>query len=104
MELPSFLRLILEVVITKFEFMKGMNGKTAFKAKVCTYEWLVMPLSLTNAPSTFMRLNQVLKSITGKFTVIYFDDILLYSRSKEKHAHHLDQVISILAQEELMGT
>jgi hypothetical protein len=64
--------------------------KTVFSTRYGLYEYLVMSFGLTNALTHFMYLmNSVFMSELDKFVVVFIDDILIYSKSEEEHAHHL---------------
>ena len=71
--------------------------KTGFRTHYGHYEWLVMPMGLTNAPSTFQRvMNQLFKEHLNDFCVVFLDDILIHSKTEADHLKHLKIVLDIL--------
>ncbi|GKA10597.1 putative reverse transcriptase domain-containing protein, partial [Tanacetum coccineum] len=76
--------------------------KTAFKTRYGHYEFQVMPFGLTNAPVVFIDLmNRVCKPYLDKFVIVFIDDILIYSKSKQEHEEHLKLILGLLKKEQL---
>ncbi|GJQ95777.1 putative reverse transcriptase domain-containing protein [Tanacetum coccineum] len=76
--------------------------KPAFMTRYGHYKFQVMPFGLTNAPMVFMDLMyRVCKPYLDKFVIVFIDDILIYSKSKEDHEEHLKLILELLKKKEL---
>ncbi|GJZ47551.1 reverse transcriptase domain-containing protein [Tanacetum coccineum] len=78
--------------------------KTAFKTRYRHFKFTFMPFGLTNATAVFMDLmNRVCKPYLDNFVIVFIDDILIYSKSKEEHEVHLKLILELLEKEKLFG-
>nr|GFA44508.1 putative reverse transcriptase domain-containing protein [Tanacetum cinerariifolium] len=76
--------------------------KTAFRTRYGHFKFTVMPFELTNAPAVLMDLmNRVCKPYLNKFVIVFIDDILIYSKTKEDHENHLRLMLDLLRKEKL---
>ncbi len=91
------------VINSRGEEIRGFDiQKTAFCTQYGTFEYVVMPFGLAGAPSTYQRfVSSILEPIKKPWLQVYIDDILIFSNSPEEHLLHIEEVMSILAKNDL---
>lgn len=97
-----FTKLDLRVGYNNVRIREGDEWKTAFRTRYGLFEYLVMPLGLTNAPAAFQHfMNDVFRDVLDDFVVIYLDDILIFSRDPRDHERHVRLVLQRLRDQQL---
>ena len=76
------------------QIKKDKEGLMAFQTRYSHFKYMVMPFRLTNTPAIFqMYVNCILSNLLDIYYIIYLDDILIFSDSKEEHVHHIWEVL-----------
>ena len=97
-----FSKINLKDAYYRIHIKAGDEWKTAFRTCYGHYEFLVVPFGLTNAPATFQAyINKALCGLIDDFCIVYLDDILIFSKTKEEHDQHLQQICERLRDAEL---
>jgi hypothetical protein len=80
------------------------SPKTCIRTRYGSFEFLVMPFGLINAPSVFQALtNDVFREFLDDFVMVYLDDIIIYSKSEEEHLQHVETVLQKLKNHAIFG-
>ncbi|RDB18869.1 hypothetical protein Hypma_014481 [Hypsizygus marmoreus] len=83
---------------TQLEMAEEAKEKTAFRCHLGLWQFKRMPFGLRNGPSIFQRIMQgVLAPFLWLFTLVYIDDIVVFSKSWDEHLVHLDKVLSAIS-------
>jgi hypothetical protein len=93
-ELQVFSKIDLQYGYHQVKIKDQYIHMTTFRMRYGHYEFVLVPLGITNAPTTFMCLmNNILKKYLDKFILVFVDDILVYSKTKEENKDHIRLVL-----------
>lgn len=82
---------------------KNDRIKTAFTCRSGHFQWKVMPFGLCNAPATFQNaMNDILRPVIDKCALVYLDDVIIYSPTKDQHRENVKEVMELLNKQKLI--
>lgn len=82
----------------------GSQDKTTFNCKFGSFKWKVMPFGLRNAPATFQALmDEVFGEYKWQFVCVYFDDIVIHSKTFAEHMEHIRIAMECLSNANLQA-
>jgi hypothetical protein len=94
-----YTKIDLKAAFNLLRVAEGHEWKTAFRTPWGLYEYLVMPFGLANAPACFQSFIQFfLWEMLNIYCFAYIDNILIFSKTREEHQHHITQVLERLKQ------
>ncbi|PHJ18537.1 rna-directed dna polymerase, partial [Cystoisospora suis] len=92
----------LAIIKHQVEAAEQDQWKTAFRTRYGTFQFTVMPFGLAGAPSRFQSLMQnIFLEELDEFVIVYLDDVLVYSKTKEEHLQHLQRVFTKMREQRL---
>ena len=98
----AFSKIDMRLGYHQLKVMQEDVPKTTFQTRHGHYEFLVLSFGLTYAPAFFIDfMNRVFKPFLHKFVVVFIDDILVYSKTKEEHTDHRRMVLEALEEHKL---
>jgi len=92
-----FTKLDIKDAYHNIRIREGDEWKTTFSTKLGTYEYLVMPFGLCNAPAAFQRgINEVLIKHIDIYCIVYLDDVLIYSNTLQQHRKGVGNILEVI--------
>ena len=84
-------------IITAFNKLwmhSNSEDLTIFITSLSTFKYKVLSFNLTNGPVSYQQyMNEVLFDFLNHFIQVYFDDILIYSKTHREHVNHVHSVL-----------
>ncbi|MBW0559984.1 hypothetical protein O181_099699 [Austropuccinia psidii MF-1] len=99
-----FSKIVLHGAYNLLRIKEGDEHLTAFRTKYSSYEYLVMPFGVNNAPASFQNLvSDIFVDFLDIFVVVYLDDIRVFSSSEEEYIKHVAYVLQRLRDNNLFS-